>query len=158
MSLKLYELTNGIIDAQHEDVNTDDLDALAIQFEDKAIGCACVIKNLTGEINAIDAEIKRLTDLKNARRNNVDRLKAYLLSCMQAADIRKIDVGVHGLRIQKNSQMSINVLDPDRVSVRFKQVVTETRIDRKAIADEVKATGEIPDGIDAKQGEHLRIK
>jgi hypothetical protein len=158
MSLKLYEITNGIIDAQHETVNTDQLDALQVAFDEKAVGCACVIKNLTGEISAIDAEIKRLSDLRNARQNNVDRLRAYLLSCMQAAGIKKVENGVHGLRIQKNSQLSINVLDADRVPVRFKEIVTETRIDRKAIAAEVKASGEIPDGVDARQGEHLRIK
>jgi hypothetical protein len=156
--MKLYEVTDAILQKQHDDVNTDELDALALQFDEKAVGCACVVKNLTAEVTAIDAEIKRLSDLRNARQNNVDRLKAYLLSCMQAADVRKIDAGVHGLRIQKNSQLSVNVLDPDRVPVRFKEVITETRIDRKAIAAEVKETGEIPDGVDARQGEHLRIK
>jgi hypothetical protein len=159
--MKLYEVTNALIDAQHETVNTDDLDALQIAFESKAIGCVCVIKNLTGEIAQIDAELKRLTELKQSRQNNVDRLKAYLLANMRTAEIRKIESGVHRVRVQKNSQLSVTILDPDRVSPRFKEVVEEVIkevvIDRKAIADAVKETGEIPEGCDVVQNEHLRI-
>jgi hypothetical protein len=159
--MKLYEVTNAIIDAQHDTVNTDELDALAIQFEDKAIGCVCVIKNLNAEIATIDAELKRLTELKQSRQNNVDRLKAYLLANMQNAAIRKIESGVHRVRVQKNSQLSVTILDQDRISPRFKhiieEIIKEVVIDRKAIADAVKETGEIPEGCNVVQNEHLRI-
>jgi hypothetical protein len=93
----------------------DDLDELQIAFESKAIGCVCVIKNpsedsgqvLTAEIAQIDAELKRLTELKQSRQNNVNRLKAYLLAnpekasgqAMKNAAIRKIESGVHRVRI-----------------------------------------------------------
>jgi len=154
--MKLYETTNAIIEAQHEEVSTDQLDALAILFESKAIGCACVVKNLNAEVNAIESEIKRLIDLKVARQNNVDRLKAYIMSNMKAAGIDKVENGVHRIRIQK-SPLSITVTDEHAVPVEFKTEVIEVKIDRKAIAEIIKSTGVIPDGIDARQNEHLRI-
>ena len=154
--LKLYEVTNAILDSQHEAVDTEQLDALAIQFESKAIGCAIVTKNLNAEVNAIDAEIKRLIDLKTARQNNVDRLKAYLMSCMKAAGIDRVENGVHRIRIQK-SPLSIQVLDEHAVPVEFKTEVIEVKVDRKAIAEHIKETGEVPDGISALQNDHLRI-
>ena len=153
---KLYEVTNAIIEAQHEEVNTDQLDALAIQFESKAIGCAIVTKNLNAEISAIESEIKRLQDLKTTRQNNVDRLKAYIMSCMKGAGIDKVENGVHKIRIQK-SPLSITVTDEHAVPVEFKTEVIEVKVDRKAIADAIKSSGVIPDGIDARQNEHLRI-
>lgn len=154
--LKLYEVTNNIIEAQHETVDTEQLDALQLAFDQKAIGCACVVKNLSAEVNAIEQEIKRLIDLKVSRQNNVDRLKAYLMSCMKAVGIDRVENGVHRLRIQK-SPLSVQVLDEESVPPEFKVEVRETRVDKKAIAEYVKQTGEIPDGIDAKQNEHLRI-
>ena len=154
--MKLYEVTHQILEAQHDDVNTDDLDALAIQFDTKAIGCAIVTKNLNAEISAIESEIKRLQDLKATRQNNVDRLKAYVMSNMKAAGIDKVENGVHKIRIAK-SPLSITVTDEHAVPVEFKTEVIEVKIDRKAIADTIKSTGVIPDGIDARQNEHLRI-
>ena len=154
--MRLYEATNAIIEAQHEEVNTEQLDALAIQFDDKAVSCACVVKNLNAEVSAIESEIKRLIDLKVARQNNVDRLKAYIMSNMKAAGIDKVENGVHRIRIQK-SPLSITVTDEHAVPVEFKTEVIEVKIDRKAIAEIIKSTGVIPDGIDARQNEHLRI-
>ncbi len=154
--MKLYEVTNQIIEAQHEAVDTEQLDALQIAFDDKAVSCACVVKNLTAEVSAIESEIKRLVDLKVSRQNNVDRLKAYIMSNMKAAGLSKVENGVHKIRIQK-SPLSITVTDTDAVPVEFKTEVIEVKIDRKAIADFIKQNGVIPDGIDAKQNEHLRI-
>ena len=108
--MRLYEISAEIQRATDETVDTDQLDALAIQFDDKAVSCACVVKNLSAEVNAIESEIKRLQDLKAARQNNVDRLKAYVMSCMKSAGIDKISNGLHQIRIQK-SPLSITVTD-----------------------------------------------
>jgi translation elongation factor EF-1beta len=153
---KLYEVTNQIIENQHEEVSTDQLDALTVAFDHKAIGCAIVTKNLNAEISAIESEIKRLQDLKAVRQNNVDRLKAYIMACMKGAGISKVENGVHQIRIQK-SPLSITVTDTDAVPVEFKTEVIEVKVDRRAIADQIKSTGVIPDGVDAKQNDHLRI-
>lgn len=48
-------------------------------------------------------------------------------------------------------------MNEEAVRSEFKIEVRETRVDKKAIAEYIKETGEIPDGIDAKQNEHLRI-
>ena len=117
--MKLYEVTHAILDSQHEAVDTDPLNALQIAFDQKAIGCACVVKNLNAEVNAIDAEIKRLQDLRAARQNNIDRLKAYLMSCMKAAGIDKVENGIHKLRIAL-SPLSVTVTDEHAVPVEFK--------------------------------------
>ena len=154
--MRLYQIVSQIIENQHEEVNTDQLDALTLAFEVKAIGCACVVKNLTAEVNAIESEIRRLQDLRAARQNNVDRLKAYLMSCMKAAGIEKVENGIHKLRIQK-SPLSVTVIDEQSVPPEFKTEVRSVQIDRKAIAEHIKTTGEIPDGISALIGEHLRI-
>ena len=154
--MQLYTITNAIIEAQHETVDTEQLDALQIAFQDKSIACACVIKNLSAEVNAIESELKRLQDLKATRQNNVDRLKAYILANMKAAGLSKVENGVHSLRIAQ-SPLSITVTDEASVPVEFKIEEVNVKIDRQAIAEQIKRSGEIPEGIQATQGEHLRI-
>ena len=154
--MKLYEISAEIQSVTDENVDIEALSALQISFQSKAIGCACVVKNLSAEVNAIESEIKRLIDLSVARQNNVDRLKAYVMSNMKAAGIDKVENGVHKIRIQK-SPLSITVTDEHAVPVEFKTEVIEVKVDRKAIADAIKSSGVIPDGIDARQNEHLRI-
>ena len=75
---------------------------------------------------------------------------------MKAAGIDKVENGVHKIRIQK-SPLSITVTDTDAVPVEFKTEVIEIKIDRKAIAEYVKQTGDVPEGCDVSRGEHLRI-
>jgi translation elongation factor EF-1beta len=157
MSFALYEITNSVIQAQHEDVNTDELDALQVAFDDKAIGCACVIKNLKAETDAIDAEIKRLQKLKDTRMNNINRLKAYVLSAMQHIGRKQVRLSVHTLRVQKNSRLSITVTDKDLVPPRFIKKTVTVSVDKSAVESAVKETGEVPTGLDVTHGEHLRI-
>ena len=43
--MKLYQITHQIIDAQHQQVDETQLDKLEIDFRQKAVACAGVIKN-----------------------------------------------------------------------------------------------------------------
>jgi len=154
--MKLYELTNAILDAQHDEMNPGQLDSLQMAFEEKVIGCACVVKNLNAEVAAVDSEIQRLINRKRQIEANRDNLKGYVLHSMQVAGIEKVSNGVHRVRRQRNP-LSVVILDEDRVPFKFKEKVVTVKIDRKGIVDWVKETGELPEGCEVKQDEHLRI-
>lgn len=47
-------------------------------LERKALNIACLVKNYMAEADAIDAEIKRLKERKDAASNKAERLKEYL--------------------------------------------------------------------------------
>ena len=123
-----------------------------------AIGIACctVIKNLAAEEAAFRAEIKRLAQRAQTIAHHKQRLIEYTLSEMQRTGSKKISNGVHCLRVVK-SPLAIQILNADAVPELYKYEVSETKIDKRAIIAHLTATGEIPDGVEAIQREHLRI-
>ena len=58
-----------------------------------------------------------------------------------------------------NNPISVEIVNEDAVPDEYKQVITTTKVDKKAITDNFKATGEIPDGVNIiTQNTSLRIK
>ena len=91
------------------------------------------------------------------RKRNKECLTAALKFGMEALGLTEVSNGVHKAKIVNNSQPSIQVVNEEAVPPQFKEEVREVKINRKAILDTIRATGEIPDGIDAHKGTHLRI-
>ena len=154
--MRLYEISHAIVESQHDEVDIEQLKQLEMAFKDKAVACAAVTKNLRAESDAVDAEIQRLMRRKAAIDNNRQRLIDYLLAEMQKAGIDKIDGGIHQIRRAK-SPLLIQIIDEDNVPTQFRKVVIERTVDKKAVREHVKETGEIVDGIAVVQNEHLRI-
>ena len=154
--MRLYEITHTIVEAQHDSVDIEQLSQLQMAFKDKAVACAAVTKNLRAESDAVDAEIQRLMKRKAAIDNNRKRLCDYLLVEMQKAGIDKIDGEIHRIR-RARSPLSVQILEEDKVPAQFRKVIVERTVDKKAIVEHVKETGEIVDGIEVVHNEHLRI-
>ena len=125
-------------------------------FNDKVESCVAVIKNLKSDADQIDAEIKRLQARKAAVENNQRGLSEYVKAEMERLGKQKVKAGVHQARIA-NSPVSAIVFDSDSVSSEFKETITETRINKKAIIAHFKETGEILKGTEIVQGTHLRV-
>ena len=154
--MRLYEISNAIIESQHDEVDIEQLKQLEMAFKDKAVACAAVTKNLRAESDAVDAELKRLMKRKAAIDNNRKRLIDYLLAEMQKAGVDKVDGGLHQIRRAK-SPLLIQIIDEDNVPTQFRKVVIERTVDKKAVREHVKETGEIVEGTEVVQNEHLRI-
>ena len=157
--LKLYEINDEMdailsVDSDAE-FDPDRLDELDIMFDEKASGCVAFIKNLIAHQKAIKAEIERLEAKVKTAANDEKSLKAYLLGCMQRADRQKAGNVPHTARIQANTQPTITVMDEHLVPDRFVEMIT--KVDKRAIAKWLKDTGEIVDGTEVTEGEHLRI-
>jgi hypothetical protein len=157
--LRLYQITQALdtcIDPETGYINVERLHALSLQFESKAIACAAVTKNLRAESDAVDAEIARLQKRKASIDNHRRQLLDYLLLEMQKAGIDQIGNGIHQIRRAK-SPLSVTIQDEEKIPTQFRQVVIERKIDKKGIIDWIKETGEVVDGCDIVQNEHLRI-
>ena len=158
--LKMYSVPAQIEACYNPEDESWDLDAIkAVKMEtqEKAIGYVVVIKNLSGEESAIDTEIQRLKAMLDRRKRNKECLTQALKFGMEALGLNEVSNGVHKAKIVNNSQPSIEVVNKEAVPVEFKTEVVDIKIDRKAILQQIKETGEIPSGIDAKKGTHLRI-
>lgn len=164
--LKLYEITDSFVEVmdklENGELTMHEADAILTELQ-----CALNIKSndIIGYyldrktlIENIDAQIKRLQDLKRVEQNKLDRYKDYVKNSMEILGIEKIETGVGKLQIV-NSPISVDILDKSKIPDEYKEVVTEVKVDKKKIADNFKETGEIVEGVRINTNNtNLRIK
>lgn len=92
------------------DALLDTLDAVDGEMEDKLANCAAFVKQLNAEIEALDDEIKSLRQRSAAKKREIDSFKAYIMSCMENADVKKVDKPLAKLTIRQNAE-SVEVAD-----------------------------------------------
>lgn len=164
--MTLYELTNDYINllALAEDPDTDPevladtLEGLDGQLEDKADNYAKVIRQIESDVNGLKAEIERLQARKTAAQNNIDRMKANLEQMMIATDKTKFKTELFSFGIQKNPAKV--VMDEQYIEnvpeeyLKYK----EPEIDRKKLAEDLKAGKDLNGIAHLEQSESLRIR
>lgn len=162
--MTLYELTGQFLEllemAEYEEISTDALndtmEAVGLEFEEKAENYAKVIKQLEMEADGYKAEAKRLTKKKKVVEANIDRIKKNLEKSMLATGKTKFKTALFSFGIQKNSP-SIDLLDEENVPADFRTTQPD-KIDKKAILDFLKETNEPVEWATMKQTESLRIR
>ena len=92
---KLYEIATQMRDLQNnEELDpqsvVDTLEGMEMELQDKAINLIAMTQNIKGDIDAVDAEIKRLQARKKAMQNRVDNFHSYLRDNMERSGITKI--------------------------------------------------------------------
>lgn len=115
----LYELTDDFMSVlqmlEDEDCDKqcvlDTLESLEYDIEDKADGYAKIIKTLKYNIDAVDAEIKRLTERKKALDNKINWLKSNLENTMRIIGKMKFSTDLFSFNIQKNGGKRKLVID-----------------------------------------------
>lgn len=92
------------------DALLDTLDAVDGEMEDKLASCGAFIKQLAAEAGALDDEIKSLRQRSAAKKREIDSFKAYIMGCMENADVKKVDQPLAKLTIRQNAE-SVEVTD-----------------------------------------------
>ena len=120
----LYELTgqylkllNMAAEADPE-VFADTIEGVEGEIEDKADGYGKVIRELSGDIVKVQAEIDRLTDRKRTMVNNLAKLKDSLQASMEATGKRRIKTDMFSFWIQKNPPV-VQVTDEKKIPKEF---------------------------------------
>lgn len=164
--LTLYKITNKFAElmdmAENGELTEEQYNALgeqlALELQQKGSGIIGYTQNEEAFIEAVDFQIKRLQDLKKARQNKLEKFKQYVKENMDRLGIIKMDTELGTLSISKNP-MSVEIENEEEIPEEFKQQVITVKIDKTAIKNHFKATGEIIPGtriIDDKTS--LRIK
>ena len=92
--MNLYEIPEEMencIDKETGEIDTAKLDGLKELFADKTENLIKWIKSLKSEAEAIKAEIKSLTERKQAKENKAENLSNYLSLIMTANNIPKME-------------------------------------------------------------------
>lgn len=165
--MNLYELTGDMLKLQQlletdEVVDTELLnDVLAdttADYEEKIENCAKVYKNLMCDVDAIDAEIKRLTARKKALTTNADNLKARMYDSMKATNTPKIKGKLFTIAIQSNGGKIPVIVDVDTSKLPDDLVKITESPDLEAIAAYITEHPACGYAHFGERGDSLRIK
>lgn len=137
---KLYEIVGEFKEllemASEENMDqkliSDTLEGVEFEFEEKADGYAKVVKMLEGDVEAIDKEIKRLTEKKNTIKNNISGIKKNLENAMLITGKTKFKTLLFGYNIQKNPA-SVSIDDETLIPKDF-WIEQEPKLDKKSLA------------------------
>ena len=138
-NLSLYQITNTFPIIMENEEMTDELK-----------------QELT--IDAMKTEEKRISEQRKALENRLTKFKEYVKECMEQCGATKIETSLGTLAVAKNP-ISVEIVNEDEIPSEYKQEVVTTKVDKKAISDNFKATGEIIAGVKINtQNTSLRIK
>ena len=161
MTNSMYELTTSMqavqaLAEQGEDV-TDTLLSLEGDIEVKAENTNHIIKMKAYDNTAIDAEIDRLTKIKKANENAIERLKLGIENMMIALNRKEIKTPLFSAKFVKNPP-AVVIDDEEKVDARFLTVIPQTyKIDKNAIKDAIKAGANLTHAH-LTQSERLQLK
>ena len=125
------------------------------QLQDKGTNYAFVIKKLDAECDIIDAEIKRLTELKKVRQNACERLKSNISHAMQIFEVDKIESPLIKLSFRKSQ--SVNVADVNSLPAEYKTIKVTEQADKVKIKQSL-MNGETIEGCEIINSQNLQIK
>ena len=125
------------------------------QLEQKARGYGFVVKQMESDVTIIDAEIKRLNELKKARLKTIDRLETTVSQAMQLYQINRLETPT--LKISFRKSESVEIDDESAISFAYlKEKITYT-IDKAMIKEAIKK-GEVVAGARLQQNQNIQIK
>jgi hypothetical protein len=125
------------------------------QLQSKAVDYSYVIKSLDSDCDAIDAELKRLQQLKKVRTNLAERLKDTISNAMNLYEVEKIETPL--IKLSFRNSESVEITNEQQLDAKFIVTKTVTSPDKKAIKDAIK-NGEVVEGATISYNKNLQIR
>ena len=157
------------------------LDAVQGSFADKVDSVLRLRAELVSRAVGIEDEVKRLTALRDGYHRRAEWLKEYVRQSMETTGQKKLDTAIFKVWIQKNGRPSVSLREGEEIPDEFKRVTysfdSQAAYDRwkklkqleealeqtygvketSAILEEIDRL-KLPDSIEVREGNHLRIK
>lgn len=165
-NLSLYNITNKFVEimdkAQEGELTEEEYNELgnelALELQNKSSNIIGYIKNSESLLDAMKTEEKRLADIRKQGEKKLDKFYQYVKENMERLGLEEIPTELGKLKITKNP-MSIEIENEDEIPSEFKKEITTTQVDKTAIKNHFKDTGEIIPGIRIVDNKtSLRIK
>ena len=150
--MKLYEISQGMIDtldifleSEGSDLDKENYSEIMLflrdELKNKSSSLLQYIQDLQAKSKIAKEESDRLLKLSKVRLNKAERLKSYLVSTLQALEMKKIetDLGSYGLR----RSSAVDVYDMSVLPDEFIRVTEEKKADKEKIKEYIKANGEL---------------
>jgi predicted transcriptional regulator len=121
----------------------------------KAINYVNYIKTIESDVDAIDAEIKRLTALKKAKTNRSEWMRGTLANAIDVIMGGKMELSTVKLSVRRNK--SVDIMNENLIPDHFKIAKTTYSISKTEIKNAIE-TGENVDGACIVESKSLMIK
>lgn len=125
------------------------------QFQEKAISYGYVIKRFEDNASLIDAEIKRLTELKKRAERNYDRFKENLSGAMIQFGVEKIETPTLKLSFRKSE--SVEIFDEKEIPIEYVDEKIVHTISKTRIKEDLKK-GIAVKGANLLTKQNLQVK
>lgn len=152
-NLSLYNITNKFVElmdkAECGELTEEEYNELgqelAIQLQQKGSNIIGYTKNIELTVNAMKEEEKRIAENRKSLESKLDKFKQYVKENMERLGITKMDTELGILSVTKNP-ISVEITNENEVPNEFIQEVITKKIDKTAIKNHFKNTGEIVAG------------
>jgi|SRR6516162_3504988 hypothetical protein len=134
-----------------------ELDGIAGAITAKAESIAGLVKQLEGMAATRKSEADRMRDLAASDQRNADRLRDYVRKHMVALGSERIDTARFRISVRTNPP-AVHVLEEQLVPDEFIRTVTTTSVDKKAVMEHLKSTGELIPGVEVTRSQRLEIR
>lgn len=141
-----------------EQTIADTIEGESFPLELKAQNVAYAIKTLQANAEAIKGAEEEMSKRRKALENRAASIKDYLLSCMELAGVQRVECPHFVIKVAANPA-SVAIDDERQIPADYmKQPETPPpQPDKKAIAEALKAGGDIP-GARLVRGKRLDIR
>ena len=162
-NLSLYEITSAFpLLMEQEEMSEEDKkkveEELTNLLNQKSQSIIGYTRNLELTIEAKKSEEKRISESRKADEKILENFKQYVKECMEKGGFTKVETEIGSLTIAKNPA-SVEIIDENIIPEEFKQEVVTVKVDKTAIKNHFKETGEIPEGTNIiTTNTSLRIK
>lgn len=129
------------------------LEMLDLSIEEKIENTAKYMVNVESDVQGLKTEIDRLTKIKKAKENAVERLKNNVEYAMKQKGVEKLEVGTFKAYYKKSESVEITNLDV--IPADYTRV--EIKADKVAIKKAIKA-GETVEGAHIQTNMNFYIK
>jgi hypothetical protein len=133
MNAPLYQLTgellairNDLMDAGFDDTTIEDtLEGCAADFDNKAVGCALISRELAANAKMIRDAAAELVDRARKIEARGERLEGYLQHNMKAIQRLRIENPLVTIALREGRDKSVEVIDVDALPAQFLRIKTE---------------------------------
>ena len=162
----LYEIALGYRDAADtladlslpDDVVADTLEAIGGELEVKAANVAFVARNLESLAESIKDAEEQMAARRKALENRAQRLRGYMLTCMQTAGVQKIECP-HFRIAQRENPPAVVIDEPGLIPASYmRQPEPPPPAPDKAAIKAALQRGEDVPGAHLQRGVRLEIK
>lgn len=163
--MRLYDISQQFLSIQELAENDDSMieavadtmEGIAADFEQKGQAVVVIFRGMEADIEAIDSELKRLSEKKKAIQNRVEWLRNYLRDNMAATGITKISCPLFNITLSEAAKQ-VEVIDESALPDDYVTVKTVLSPDKRKLLADLKEGVDIPGAMLVDGTRRLTIK